>query len=103
VVEGGPLVAAIAHTWGTFPPGSCVFGQADHSTSNTTDVPSIGEPRWFSFPDVLKAGKVMGQSKGEPRRATSYYGATGRVFFGKESFADEATPLSGEQVRRVGS
>ena len=50
----------------------------------------IGDPRWFSFPDVLRsAEKVMGK---QVASRTSYY-ARNRVdvFFGKGSFADEHT------------
>ena len=50
----------------------------------------IGEPRWFSFPDVLRsAEKVMNK---QVASRTSYY-ARNRVdvFFGKGSFADEHT------------
>ncbi|MGI3130967.1 Si-specific NAD(P)(+) transhydrogenase [Halopseudomonas pachastrellae] len=50
----------------------------------------IGDPRWFSFPDVLRsAEKVMSK---QVASRTSYY-ARNRVdvFFGKGSFADEHT------------
>ncbi|WP_263141780.1 Si-specific NAD(P)(+) transhydrogenase [Pseudomonas sp. RIT-PI-AD] len=50
----------------------------------------IGEPRWFSFPDVLKsAEKVIAK---QVTSRTSYY-ARNRIdtFFGTGSFADEQT------------
>jgi NAD(P) transhydrogenase len=50
----------------------------------------IGEPRWFSFPDVLKsAERVIGK---QVASRTSYY-ARNRVdvFFGSGSFSDEQT------------
>ena len=50
----------------------------------------IGEPRWFSFPDVLKSAEQVINKQVTSR--TSYY-ARNRVdtFFGKASFADEQT------------
>jgi NAD(P) transhydrogenase len=51
---------------------------------------AIGEPRWFSFPDVLKsAEKVIAK---QVASRTGYY-ARNRVdvFFGTGSFADEQT------------
>ncbi len=50
----------------------------------------IGEPRWFSFPDVLKsAGLVIGK---QVTSRTSYY-ARNRIdiFYGTGSFVDEGT------------
>ena len=50
----------------------------------------IGDPRWFSFPDVLKSAELVMNKQVASR--TSYY-ARNRVdlFFGKGSFADEHT------------
>ncbi|MDZ4261528.1 MAG: Si-specific NAD(P)(+) transhydrogenase [Pseudomonadota bacterium] len=50
----------------------------------------IGEPRWFSFPDVLKSAEQVITKQVASR--TGYY-ARNRVdtFFGKASFADEQT------------
>lgn len=50
----------------------------------------IGEPRWFSFPDVLKSAEQVITKQVASR--TSYY-ARNRVatFFGKASFKDEVT------------
>lgn len=50
----------------------------------------IGEPRWFSFPDVLKSAEQVITKQVASR--TSYY-ARNRVdtFFGKASFEDEVT------------
>ena len=50
----------------------------------------IGEPRWFSFPDVLKSAERVISKQVTSR--TSYY-ARNRIdtFFGTASFADERT------------
>lgn len=51
---------------------------------------AIGEPRWFSFPDVLKNAEMVISKQVASR--TSYY-ARNRVdvFFGTGSFADETS------------
>jgi NAD(P) transhydrogenase len=51
---------------------------------------AIGEPRWFSFPDVLKSAEKVISKQVASR--TGYY-ARNRVdvFFGTGSFADEQT------------
>lgn len=48
----------------------------------------IGEPRWFSFPDVLKSAEKVISKQVTSR--TSYY-ARNRIdtFFGTASFSDE--------------
>ncbi|MCO6717025.1 hypothetical protein KQH23_31860, partial [Streptomyces sp. CHB19.2] len=50
----------------------------------------IGEPRWFSFPDVLRSAERVIARQVSSR--TGYY-ARNRVdlFFGTASFADENT------------
>ncbi|WP_458718103.1 Si-specific NAD(P)(+) transhydrogenase [Pseudomonas gregormendelii] len=50
----------------------------------------IGEPRWFSFPDVLKSAEQV-INKQVTSRTSNYARNRVDTFFGKASFADEQT------------
>ncbi|MBQ0742311.1 MAG: Si-specific NAD(P)(+) transhydrogenase, partial [Pseudomonas sp.] len=91
VVEERTMVGGNCTHLGTIPSKALRYSVKQIIHFNTNKMfRSIGEPRWFSFPDVLKsAEKVMGK---QVSSRTSYY-ARNRVdvFFGKGSFADENT------------
>lgn len=91
VVESNSLVGGNCTHLGTIPSKALRYSVKQIINFNTNPMfRSIGDPRWFSFPDVLKsAEKVMAK---QVASRTSYY-ARNRVdlFFGKGSFADENT------------
>lgn len=91
VVEERSLVGGNCTHLGTIPSKALRYSVKQIIHFNTNPMfRTIGEPRWFSFPDVLKsAEKVMAK---QVTSRTSYY-ARNRVdvFFGKGSFADENT------------
>jgi NAD(P) transhydrogenase len=91
VVEERNLVGGNCTHLGTIPSKALRYSVKQIIHFNTNPMfRTIGEPRWFSFPNVLKsAEKVMAK---QVTSRTSYY-ARNRVdvFFGKGSFADEHT------------
>ncbi|HDZ57566.1 MAG TPA: Si-specific NAD(P)(+) transhydrogenase [Pseudomonas xinjiangensis] len=91
VVEAYSLVGGNCTHLGTIPSKALRYSVKQIINFNTNPMfRAIGDPRWFSFPDVLKsAEKVMAK---QVASRTSYY-ARNRVdlFFGRGSFADEHT------------
>ncbi|SDT99828.1 Si-specific NAD(P)(+) transhydrogenase [Halopseudomonas salegens] len=91
VVEEREMVGGNCTHLGTIPSKALRYSVKQIIQFNTNPMfRKIGDPRWFSFPDVLRsAEKVMNK---QVASRTSYY-ARNRVdvFFGKGSFADERT------------
>lgn len=91
VVEAYNMVGGNCTHLGTIPSKALRYSVKQIINFNTNPMfRAIGDPRWFSFPDVLKsAEKVMTK---QVASRTSYY-ARNRVdlFFGHGSFADENT------------
>ncbi len=91
VVEAYNVVGGNCTHLGTIPSKALRYSVKQIINFNTNPMfRAIGDPRWFSFPDVLKsAEKVMTK---QVASRTSYY-ARNRVdlFFGHGSFADENT------------
>lgn len=91
VVEERQMVGGNCTHLGTIPSKALRYSVKQIIQFNTNPMfRKIGDPRWFSFPDVLRsAEKVMNK---QVASRTSYY-ARNRVdvFFGKGSFADERT------------
>ena len=89
VVDERPLVGGNCTHLGTIPSKALRHSVRQIMQYNTNPLfRQIGEPRWFSFQDVLKsAEKVIGK---QVTSRTSYY-ARNRIstFFGTASFADE--------------
>lgn len=91
VVEAHSAVGGSSTHWGTIPSKSLRYSVKQIIQYNTNPVfRAVGDPRSFSFPDVLKgAGKVIHK---QIESRTSYY-SRNRVdlIFGRGSFADENT------------
>ena len=91
VVDSRPQVGGNCTHLGTIPSKALRHSVRQIMQFNTNPMfREIGEPRWFSFPDVLKSAEQVINKQVTSR--TSYY-ARNRVdtFFGKASFADEQT------------
>jgi NAD(P) transhydrogenase len=91
VVDNRPLVGGNCTHLGTIPSKALRHSVRQIMQYNTNPLfRQIGEPRWFSFPDVLKSAERVISKQVASR--TSYY-ARNRidVFFGTASFADEQT------------
>lgn len=91
VIEANSVVGGHCTHLGTIPSKALRHAVKQIINFNTNPMfRSIGDPRWFPFPEVLKsAEKVMAK---QVASRTSYY-ARNRVdvFFGRGSFADENT------------
>ena len=91
VVDNRPLVGGNCTHLGTIPSKALRHSVRQIMQFNTNPMfRQIGEPRWFSFPDVLKsAEKVIAK---QVTSRTGYY-ARNRIdtYFGTASFADEQT------------
>ncbi|WP_313512962.1 Si-specific NAD(P)(+) transhydrogenase [Pseudomonas sp.] len=91
VIDDRPLVGGNCTHLGTIPSKALRHSVRQIMQFNTNPIfRQIGEPRWFSFPDVLKdAERVIAK---QVASRTSYY-ARNRIdtFFGTASFADEQT------------
>ncbi|MCJ8167711.1 Si-specific NAD(P)(+) transhydrogenase [Atopomonas sediminilitoris] len=91
MVESSSLIGGNCTHLGTIPSKALRHSvkQIIHFNTNTM-FRQIGEPRWFSFPDVLKSAERVIAKQVSSR--TNFY-ARNRVdvFFGKGSFADEHT------------
>lgn len=91
VIEANSVVGGHCTHLGTIPSKALRYAVKQIINFNTNPMfRSIGDPRWFPFPEVLKsAEKVMAK---QVASRTSYY-ARNRVdvFFGRGSFADENT------------
>ncbi|UAW98662.1 Si-specific NAD(P)(+) transhydrogenase [Halopseudomonas nanhaiensis] len=91
VVEASPAVGGHATHLGTIPSKALRYAVKQIINYNTNPMfRSIGDPRWFPFPEVLKSAEKVLHKQVASR--TSYY-ARNRVdvFFGRGSFADENT------------
>lgn len=91
VVDNRPLVGGNCTHLGTIPSKALRHSVRQIMQFNTNPMfRQIGEPRWFSFPDVLKsAEKVIAK---QVTSRTGYY-ARNRIdtYFGTASFSDEHT------------
>ena len=91
VVDNRPLVGGNCTHLGTIPSKALRHSVRQIMQFNTNPMfRQIGEPRWFSFPDVLKsAEKVIAK---QVTSRTGYY-ARNRIdtYFGTASFADDQT------------
>ena len=91
VIDDRPLVGGNCTHLGTIPSKALRHSVRQIMQFNTNPIfRQIGEPRWFSFPDVLKdAERVIAK---QVASRTGYY-ARNRIdtFFGTASFADEQT------------
>ncbi|MCL6414772.1 Si-specific NAD(P)(+) transhydrogenase [Aestuariirhabdus sp. Z084] len=100
VVEMAPMLGGNCTHLGTIPSKALRNSVKQIISFNTNPMfREIGEPRWFSFPNVLRsAEKVIGK---QVKSRTSYY-ARNRVdiFFGRGSFVDANTI---EVIERTGS
>ena len=91
VVDNRPLVGGNCTHLGTIPSKALRHSVRQIMQYNTNPLfRQIGEPRWFSFPDVLKSAERVIAKQVASR--TGYY-ARNRidVFFGTASFSDEQT------------
>ncbi|MDD0843242.1 Si-specific NAD(P)(+) transhydrogenase [Pseudomonas sp. Gutcm_11s] len=91
VVDNRPLVGGNCTHLGTIPSKALRHSVRQIMQYNTNPLfRQIGEPRWFSFPDVLKSAERVISKQVASR--TGYY-ARNRVdvFFGTASFHDEQT------------
>ena len=91
VVDNRQVVGGNCTHLGTIPSKALRHSVKQIIQFNTNEMfRSIGEPRWFSFPDVLRSAERVIARQVSSR--TSYY-ARNRVdlFFGTASFADENT------------
>ncbi len=91
VVDNRQVVGSNCTHLGTIPSKALRHSVKQIIQFNTNEMfRSIGEPRWFSFPDVLRSAERVIARQVSSR--TSYY-ARNRVdlFFGTASFADENT------------
>ncbi|QJD58506.1 Si-specific NAD(P)(+) transhydrogenase [Pseudomonas sp. gcc21] len=91
VVEAHSLVGGNCTHLGTIPSKALRYSVKQIIHFNTNPMfRVIGDPRWFSFPDVLKSAESVMAKQVASR--TSYY-ARNRVdlFFGRGSFADANT------------
>lgn len=91
VVDSRKLVGGNCTHLGTIPSKALRHSVRQILQFNTNPMfRQIGEPRWFSFPDVLKSAELVIDKQVASR--TGYY-ARNRVdvFFGTASFADEHT------------
>ena len=91
VVEAHSLVGGNCTHLGTIPSKALRYSVKQIIHFNTNPMfRIIGDPRWFSFPDVLKSAESVMAKQVASR--TSYY-ARNRVdlFFGRGSFADANT------------
>ena len=91
VVDNRQVVGGNCTHRGTIPSKALRHSVKQIIQFNTNEMfRSIGEPRWFSFPDVLRSAERVIARQVSSR--TSYY-ARNRVdlFFGTASFADENT------------
>ena len=89
VVDNRPLVGGNCTHLGTIPSKALRHSVRQIMQYNTNPLfRQIGEPRWFSFPDVLKSAEKVISKQVTSR--TSYY-ARNRIdtFFGTASFSDE--------------
>ncbi|TBU97734.1 Si-specific NAD(P)(+) transhydrogenase [Stutzerimonas kirkiae] len=89
VVDNRPLVGGNSTHLGTIPSKALRHSVRQIMQYNTNPLfRQIGEPRWFSFPDVLKSAEKVISKQVTSR--TSYY-ARNRIdtYFGTASFADE--------------
>ncbi|TXH91448.1 MAG: Si-specific NAD(P)(+) transhydrogenase [Pseudomonas sp.] len=89
VVDNRPLVGGNCTHLGTIPSKALRHSVRQIMQYNTNPLfRQIGEPRWFSFPDVMKSAERVIAKQVTSR--TGYY-ARNRidVFFGTASFADE--------------
>jgi len=89
VVESRGIVGGNSTHLGTIPSKALRHSVRQILRFNTNSMfRQIGEPRWFSFPDVLKSAESVIERQVASR--TSYY-ARNRidVYFGTASFADE--------------
>ena len=89
VVDNRPLVGGNCTHLGTIPSKALRHSVRQIMQYNTNPLfRQIGEPRWFSFPDVLKSAERVISKLVASR--TGYY-ARNRIdsFFGTASFADE--------------
>lgn len=89
VVESRGVVGGSSTHLGTIPSKALRHSVRQILRFNTNSMfRQIGEPRWFSFPDVLKSAESVIERQVASR--TSYY-ARNRidVYFGTASFADE--------------
>ena len=94
VVDNRPLVGGNCTHLGTIPSKALRHSVRQIMQYNTNPLfRQIGEPRWFSFPDVLKSAERVIAKQVASR--TGYY-ARNRidVFFGTASFSDEQTLAS---------
>ncbi|RRJ84675.1 Si-specific NAD(P)(+) transhydrogenase [Aestuariirhabdus litorea] len=100
VIEMAPMLGGNCTHLGTIPSKALRNSVKQIITFNTNPMfREIGEPRWFSFPNVLRsAEKVIGK---QVKSRTSYY-ARNRVdiYFGRGSFVDANTI---EVIERNGS
>jgi NAD(P) transhydrogenase len=91
VVDNRPLVGGNCTHLGTIPSKALRHSVRQIMQFNNNPMfRQIGEPRWFSFPDVLRSAEKVISKQVASR--TSYY-ARNRVdtFFGTASFADDQT------------
>ncbi len=89
MVDSRPLVGGNCTHLGTIPSKALRHSVRQIMQYNTNPLfRQIGEPRWFSFPDVLKSAERVISKQVASR--TGYY-ARNRIdtFFGTASFADE--------------
>ena len=91
VVEQMPVVGGNCTHLGTIPSKALRHSVKQiYSFNNNPMFREIGEPRWFSFPNVLKSAYEVIQKQVKSR--TRYY-ARNRIdlYFGMGSFVDENT------------
>jgi NAD(P) transhydrogenase len=91
VVDNRPLVGGNCTHLGTIPSKALRHSVRQIMQYNTNPLfRQIGEPRWFSFPDVLKSAERVIAKQVASR--TGYYARNRTdVFFGTASFHDEQT------------
>ncbi|BAN47867.1 Si-specific NAD(P)(+) transhydrogenase [Metapseudomonas resinovorans] len=91
VVDNRPLVGGNCTHLGTIPSKALRHSVRQIMQYNTNPLfRQIGEPRWFSFPDVLKSAERV-ISKQVASRTGFYARNRVDVFFGTASFSDEQT------------
>ncbi|MDO6681138.1 MULTISPECIES: Si-specific NAD(P)(+) transhydrogenase [unclassified Oceanobacter] len=91
VIEDKKMVGGNCTHWGTIPSKALRHAVKQIIQFNTNNMfREIGEPRWFSFPQVLKsAEKVIGK---QVKLRTEFYGRNRiNVYTGKARFADANT------------
>tara|TARA_R110002050_G_scaffold35675_7_gene89502 strand:- start:8012 stop:9403 length:1392 start_codon:yes stop_codon:yes gene_type:complete len=91
VIEDKNMVGGNCTHWGTIPSKALRHAVKQIIQFNTNNMfREIGEPRWFSFPQVLKsAEKVIGK---QVKLRTGFYGRNRiNVYTGKAKFADANT------------